>query len=404
MTPKSTTVDSVGSAGALTVKTPAQVPTKHGAVDAVVKRTIPYSKLTVPWKKALRAVPFLGTALTINDMLAESCIRPMEGEGAFEKCYQSEQTFPPEIGWYAPWLSTQCNTKPRLCFVTDGISGVVSGRLRSLWPNQNGGMTCGATPAGGPLTNFRCYFTDNPSLSATVDGKAFCGPSIGSWSVACQGMVIEGYNQIELTEVDQLLDQYPSQYPEKLEDTVRKLWDDLAKLPVGTPIDSRSIPDVDMPTPTITGTGTKAGDRVSETTSNGSKITQEISNIAYGGNTSTVTVVTNTTYINNAGDIIDQTSTETEGATDCEKNPNSLACQELGTPPESEITREEVPFSIEPINLPGGSCPPGFTFPIPGNPQFSWQPLCSNLPAVRAVILVLASTLAAFIFVGGLKA
>lgn len=395
-----TTPSSVSSSGALTVQTAAKVPTKHGAVDAVIKREIPYSRLVSPWKKALKVVPFVGTGLVVAEILSEMCIRS-SGVDIFEKCVKREDVVPPQI------LFVLEGSGPVMTRVVSNPESYLSGLLRAAYPNLSGAISCNRYPNGGPLENVVCSTPGGASRS--VQSYAVCDGEIVGWytGIKCSVSVVEGWEPATTQDAEGALDNYPSKYPEKLAQRVPKLWGDLQNRPEGTPLDQRSVDATGLSSPTITpktpADTAKAGPKTTETTSTGTKVTQETATITYQGNTTTVTNNTSVTNINNEGNVINESTTTEQGPTDCEKNPSAIACLELGDPPSGDIPRKDESWQITAESLPGGACPGGFVWPVPGSPEFSWQPLCDRLPAARAVVLVLASVLAAWIVVGGLS-
>lgn len=420
-----TTPAGVSSSGALTVQTAAKVPTKHGAVDAVIKREIPYIKLVSPWKKALRVVPLVATGLAIKEILDELCIRPT-GIGAFEQCYETDDERPYDVGYYrsgqAPNVSqlmttsqAQADAQAAAAVGTAGVRNMncaVSSiaRLRLADGTWHGQFICqyeylpvGTTnswQASSAVYSPAAHCNRQAPLSRPISGSSFV-------HLYCTGGSIAGYRPVAPEAVDSAIDQFPAKHPDKLEQQVPKLWGDLHNRPADTPLDQRSVDATGLSQPTITPSTpadtSKAGPKTTETTSTGTKVTQETSTITYQGNTTTVTNNTTVTNINNEGDIIDESTTSEQGPTDCEKNPSAIGCLELGEPPSGDIPRKDEQWQITAESLPGGACPGGFVWPVPGSPEFSWQPLCDRLPAVRAVLLVLASVLAAWIVVGGLQ-
>jgi hypothetical protein len=92
----------------------------------------------------------------------------------------------------------------------------------------------------------------------------------------------------------------------------------------------------------------------------------------------------------------------------CETNPNSMACLELGNPPSAESIPGSTPtFDGSPIAFASGSssCPAPFTFTltmpiIAGTYNISVQPLCDFAALAKPIFLALAAISAAFIFSG----
>lgn len=92
--------------------------------------------------------------------------------------------------------------------------------------------------------------------------------------------------------------------------------------------------------------------------------------------------------------------------TDCDKRPTSAGCVDLGQPAAADqLQRRTVngSFSDVPFASPA-QCPAPRAVVLLGHQYaFSFQPLCDNLAAVRGLILAMASAIAAFIFVDGLR-
>lgn len=92
--------------------------------------------------------------------------------------------------------------------------------------------------------------------------------------------------------------------------------------------------------------------------------------------------------------------------TDCDKRPTSAGCVDLGQPAAADqLQRRTVNggFADVPFAAPA-QCPAPRAVVLLGRQYaFSFQPLCDNLAAVRGLILAMASAIAAFIFVDGLK-
>lgn len=397
-----TTPTSATNSGALTVQTAAKVPTKHGAVDAVIKREIPYSKLVTPWKKAVGAIPLVGTGYVVLDILADACINPT-GLGMFEKCYTGKVQIPAALR-----VATNLPV-PDVPATNTTFYGSESAAKAAV----KASLMCRDDP---PVYEAEVVFElGERNLTITVPG---CGSAViytrfycdkvrkqilNGKIPTCEADTIAGYGPATQADVDGALDNYPSRQPDHARDKAAKLWKELADLPDTLPQDARSVDATGLSEPTISGPSQVQGPKTTEATSAGTQVKQESSTITYQGDKTTVTNNTTVTNINNAGDVVNETTTTEESQTDCEKNPSAVSCAELGDPPDLDIPKADREWQITPESLPGGACPGGFTFPIPGQPTFSWVPLCERLPAVRAVLLVLASVLAAWIVVGGLQ-
>lgn len=94
--------------------------------------------------------------------------------------------------------------------------------------------------------------------------------------------------------------------------------------------------------------------------------------------------------------------------TDCDKKPNSIGCQEFGTPDNSvSLGRSDSGFSSIGVVSFGSSasCPAPLPFDVAGRTySISFQSICTNAnDYIRPVVLVLGAALAAFIFVAGFR-
>jgi hypothetical protein len=291
--------------GDFAIESRARVPTKHGAVDAVVRRDVPYSALSKTWKKALKAVPVVGTGLVVAEILSDMCIRS-SGIDIFEKCVEREDVVPPQI------LFVLDGSGPVMTRVVSNPESYLSGLLRAAYPNLTGAISCNRYPNGGPLQNVVCSIAGGGSRS--VQSYAVCDGEIVAWytGLQCSVSVVEGWEPATMQDAEDALDNYPSKHPEKLPQQVPKLWDDLAKLPESASIDSRTV-DVDSPV-SITGDAQRLGPKTTEPLPDGGqRVTQERAAVTYNNNTTMVTNITNTTIINNEGDVVSGGETSTEG-------------------------------------------------------------------------------------------
>ena len=94
---------------------------------------------------------------------------------------------------------------------------------------------------------------------------------------------------------------------------------------------------------------------------------------------------------------------------ECDTNPDSLACLKLGTPDNGvQLSKLDAGFStITPVSFAAGvGCPADLTFSVNAKPYaISYAPMCSAASTYGApVVLILGVALAAFIFIGGFKA
>lgn len=94
---------------------------------------------------------------------------------------------------------------------------------------------------------------------------------------------------------------------------------------------------------------------------------------------------------------------------ECDSNPDSLACLKLGTPDNGvQLFKSDAGFSaITPVSFAAGAgCPADLTFNVNAKPYaISYAPMCNAASTYGApVVLILGVALAAFIFIGGFKA
>jgi len=169
--------------------------------------------------------------------------------------------------------------------------------------------------------------------------------------------------------------------------------------------------------PTVTGPATTPGKVSTSTSSTGTTTTSTTThNHQYDGANVTTSNVTVNQTTNIAGDTTTTTTTETPAKEDepqpdqCEKNPDSIACLELGTPTDQQLKTQSIGVSLTPVQFASSAtCPADMSasFVVLGqsfNPKISYGPLCSAATDyIRPVLLLLALAGSAFIFVGGLK-
>lgn len=94
---------------------------------------------------------------------------------------------------------------------------------------------------------------------------------------------------------------------------------------------------------------------------------------------------------------------------ECDTNPDSLACLKLGTPDNGvQLSKLDAGFSaITPVSFAAGvGCPADLSFNVNTKPYaISYAPMCTAASTYGApVVLILGVALAAFIFIGGFKA
>lgn len=155
-------------------------------------------------------------------------------------------------------------------------------------------------------------------------------------------------------------------------------------------------------TPTSTTTTNPDGTTRTETKTPSYSYTYSPSSVTYN--------TTVTTVINNAGNITTTTTTtdntpKQDPEDQCVKNPDTLGCAKFGEAPEGEVPKTEKPITYAPVPFAGGSCPASVPWSAFGRSYaFEFTPLCDAASTwVRGVVLLVATVLGAFIFVGGLK-
>lgn len=95
-----------------------------------------------------------------------------------------------------------------------------------------------------------------------------------------------------------------------------------------------------------------------------------------------------------------------QGTSDCEKNPDTLGCQDLGgTVPSSDpISHYDVPITWNYTSFgSGGSCPADIPALTQINASWSFQPVCDFASGLRPILVALAFLLAGRIVLGGIK-
>lgn len=117
-------------------------------------------------------------------------------------------------------------------------------------------------------------------------------------------------------------------------------------------------------------------------------------------NTVTVTSVTHpdgTTTTTQEG----ETPSDQEDPTECEKNPDSVGCQELGEAPDDEVPRAErqVDYQAEAVNLPAG-CPPDVQA---GDYTLSYRHACEFALDIKPAVLAAAAFAAVLMVVMALR-
>lgn len=138
-------------------------------------------------------------------------------------------------------------------------------------------------------------------------------------------------------------------------------------------------------------------------------------NYTYEGAKVNVNTTTVTNVTNNAGDVIDNSTTTTEAPAEkdktdpCTDNPDRVGCATLDEPYE-EIKKQtkDVTYAKESISWAAGAiCPPPWNFSVPGvssgNFQMRYEPFCDVAQRMKPFIVAGAALLAMFIVMSGIK-
>lgn len=134
-------------------------------------------------------------------------------------------------------------------------------------------------------------------------------------------------------------------------------------------------------------------------------------NFGYGPNSVTWTV-TNTTIINNAGDVTTITetpppATQEDPEDPCVGNPDRVGCAKMDAPSGPDLDTQEKPVSVTPDGGwggDGGSCPAPLQTTVLGTPVVVDNTLfCQFLSGIRFAVIGVCGLIATLIFVGGFK-
>lgn len=128
-------------------------------------------------------------------------------------------------------------------------------------------------------------------------------------------------------------------------------------------------------------------------------------NVTYQGNTYNVTRTDNTTN-NTTGASTTTTFTPQAPKSNCANDSGTIGCSSYGTPTASDkLGKDSREITISPVDFQSASCPAPVVFHIFGAEyRFSYDTACAKLAYVAPLLSVLAFVMAAWIFVGGLKA
>lgn len=165
----------------------------------------------------------------------------------------------------------------------------------------------------------------------------------------------------------------------------------------------------DTGTHSVTGPSSVPGETRTKTTTapNGTtQVTTSTETHNYTYNDNRVTINTTVTTQNPDGSTETQTTDKPE-VDECEKNPTSAACTKLGDPTSAELPNDTKTVTFTPVSFSANqSCPGPVQFNALGRQlEFSYAPMCETISTwVRALVLAACAFIAAFVFIGGLKA
>lgn len=348
-----------------------------------------FANRRIPWASVLgvgfRVASGLGTAALLYDLYNNLRCKP-DGTGFLCDVGVSASSGEPQNKIQYCLASWACVSGPQsdfaaLCKRSQEIA-FPGGRVE-LW-----GMHCHAWKANGDYGNGSGY-----TVVGTVPGEQSCP----SGPVGPDGKCAGGESQ-SMTP-DQLADKalpYADQYKPRAAD--------IAKQAVGQ---GHDLTPYAQPQP-ATGPATlsQPDKQVVTQQPNGTTSVTTITttnNITYQGDTYNIT----TTTVKNNPDGSKETTTEAQTDQDvCAKRPNSAACVDLGSPDQVKVESLTKDVSFSPVQFAeAGSCPAPVSFSVYGRSlAFSFDAACEQAQGViRAVVLLAASFLAAWIFVDGLK-
>lgn len=166
--------------------------------------------------------------------------------------------------------------------------------------------------------------------------------------------------------------------------------------------------------PVLTGPAVLPGTTSTTSNSDGSTSTVTTSHqLTYQGDNiiDNVTTVTNN-CVSSGACSSSTTTTEnkspdpvTDTKTDCEKNPSLIGCAEFGTPEDPKLSKINKPFTLAVKTFSGsGSCPSPLSFAVRGlSYEVGFQPICDQLVYLKALMLMLAGVMAAYILADSFK-
>lgn len=205
-----------------------------------------------------------------------------------------------------------------------------------------------------------------------------------------------------------VLDELDASSPTLVRDLFRDLHERGATVEVGSPTvtgPASSPPSTQSETKTQTKTMPDGSTTTVTITSN----TTTTTNYTYEGDTVTniINITTTTTTTDEDGTTTEETTEEKEDDGDpCEKNPDSLACQELEVP-EGEVPKSTsaIAYVVESLGLGGGSCPAARSISFAhGTVSMPMQAACDTATGIfRPVILALGALAAMMICAAALR-
>ncbi len=172
--------------------------------------------------------------------------------------------------------------------------------------------------------------------------------------------------------------------------------------------DPNSVP-VESPTTTTTTTDNSDGTKTqTNTTTNpdGTKtITTTIISPTGPGTITTVTTEPGNNAQGGARESTQQEVLKELQKPECDKNPNTVGCAELGSAPDVPVTNTSTDLSIVPasINLPMLCPAPRSVHTRFGNFSISYDVACDSAGMIRPVVIFLGLFFSSMIFVGGLR-
>lgn len=158
----------------------------------------------------------------------------------------------------------------------------------------------------------------------------------------------------------------------------------------------------------VTGPATAPGPQrtTTATTANGTQaVTTYNTTYNYTYNNNTVKVTTTEKKTNPDGST-EEINSDTPDLSECQKNPAAAQCAELGNVSETPLTPELINSQFAAVDFASSAqCPAPATFALNGRShEFSFQPMCDAASTwIRGVVMLLAATVAAWVFIQGLK-